>query len=433
MIDFIKHKNKYFILSLVIFLIGVIALVFNGGFVMDIQFQGGAMLEITVPDNDAYEIGDMEKAIGEALNKKVNVQKSFYDYDYAQENENASGDLVKLDIRISTGSKDKLSSDEQKIVADYIANRYSDITTVAAPEYHEASDDNSILTALYKINIESINSYDENALKEELKAVESDLAGKLNKKVSTAYSYKYLKGNSEVQKDVLNIKIASADSMISTLELNRVKEIVQDKLGIVISENSVDFNKSNVSPEVGREMFRNAMLSIAIASVLMIIYIWIRFKSISGLSAGVVSVIALMHDALIMVVVYAIFRYPISETFIAAILTILGYSMNDTIVIFDRIRENFGKMKDSTPAEVVNKSVRQSLTRSIITSFCVLISLITLFVFAKIYNLSSIEEFSFPLIIGMISGCYSSIFIAPPIWVMWQNHKIKKGRGITAK
>ena len=153
------------------------------------------------------------------------------------------------------------------------------------------------------------------------------------------------------------------------------------------------------------------------------IYVWFRFKRISGLSAGFASLTALAFDALSMVFIYAIVRFPVNESFLAAILTILGYSINDTIVIFDRIRENQAKHKNLKPGEVANISITQSLTRSINTALCTLISLVVLYVFARIYKLTSMEQFSFPLIIGMITGCYSSIFLAAPLWAAWQHKK----------
>lgn len=146
----------------------------------------------------------------------------------------------------------------------------------------------------------------------------------------------------------------------------------------------------------------------------------------SGLSAGVMAVLALLHDAAIMLSVYTVFRIPLNDSFIAAVLTILGYSMNDTIIIYDRIRENSNLLRKVPIAELVNKSILQTLARSINTVVTVLICVTTVYVFAVYHNIKSIQDFSLPLIVGITSGCYSSIFIASPLWVMWRQSKSKK-------
>ena len=148
-----------------------------------------------------------------------------------------------------------------------------------------------------------------------------------------------------------------------------------------------------------------------IACVCMLIYISIRFKDIR---AGGSAIIALIHDVCIVMTCYAIFRIPVDNAFIAVLLTILGYSINSTIVIFDRIRENTPKYRKNQTAEKINKSVSQTLGRSINTT------LTTLFTIGAIYILGvqSIKDFSLPLIVGIIAGAYSSIFISGSVWYM---------------
>ncbi|MBZ4644832.1 MAG: protein-export rane protein SecF [Clostridia bacterium] len=155
-----------------------------------------------------------------------------------------------------------------------------------------------------------------------------------------------------------------------------------------------------------------------IASILMLIYITFRFEFKSGVAA----VIAMIHDVLVMLTVYAVFRIPINTSFIAAILTILGYSINDTIIVFDRIRENRKYMKKEEFSNVVNKSIWQTMARSINTSLTTLLTITVLY----ILGVQSIKDFAFPLIVGIVSGTYSSIFIASPIWVMWREWEAKK-------
>lgn len=165
-------------------------------------------------------------------------------------------------------------------------------------------------------------------------------------------------------------------------------------------------------PSISKELKRNSIISMLVAAALMLVYITFRFEYKSGVSA----IAALVHDVLVTVSVYALLNIPVNSSFIAALLTILGYSINDTIVVFDRIRENkkLGRYKDYTT--LANASITQTMSRSINTV------LTTLFTITAVYILGvpSIKEFALPLIIGILSGTYSSIFIASPLWVLWK-------------
>jgi preprotein translocase subunit SecF len=170
-----------------------------------------------------------------------------------------------------------------------------------------------------------------------------------------------------------------------------------------------------IGPSVGKELSKSAIISSIVATIGILIYVTFRFEFKSGVAA----IVALIHDVLITMSVYAILQIPVNSSFIAAILTILGYSINDTIVVFDRIRENrkLGKYSDFTT--LINVSITQTMARSINTV------LTTLFTITAIYLLGvpAVKEFALPLIIGIISGCYSSIFIASPVWGIWVNRE----------
>ncbi|WP_026652705.1 protein translocase subunit SecD [Butyrivibrio proteoclasticus] len=166
-----------------------------------------------------------------------------------------------------------------------------------------------------------------------------------------------------------------------------------------------------ISSVISGEMRRDAIVALAVALVLMLIYIWIRFKDIKF---GAAAIIALAHDALIVVATYAFVRYlTVGTTFIAVVLTIIGYSINDTIVTFDRIRENLKTANNKNEyEELVNKSVSQTVTRSLFTSITTFFTVLALFIFGVV----DIKMFALPLMVGVISGTYSSIFIASPMW-----------------
>ncbi|HZK57403.1 MAG TPA: protein translocase subunit SecF [Clostridia bacterium] len=174
-------------------------------------------------------------------------------------------------------------------------------------------------------------------------------------------------------------------------------------------------------PSVGKEITKKALLAIVISVIGMLVYITFRFEFSFAISA----IIALTHDVLIVLSMYSILQVPINSSFVAAVLTILGYSINDTIVIFDRIRENSKFTKKIDYVKIANESIAQSLTRSINTSLTTLITLLALYVL----GVEQIREFALPLIVGVVAGTYSSIFIASPLWVMIkQSRKGKKVR-----
>ncbi len=166
-----------------------------------------------------------------------------------------------------------------------------------------------------------------------------------------------------------------------------------------------------------------------ITFAILLAYIALRFKKIGGLSAGVTAIIALLHDVLIVYFAFIIFGFSINDVFIAVILTILGYSLNDTIVIYDRIRENRKleptKSAAALPA-IVNKSLNQTMMRSILTSLTTFMALLVVFIVATIYGLTTVQTFALPMMVGVIVGCYSSLCIAAPLYTMWVVHRAKK-------
>ena len=208
----------------------------------------------------------------------------------------------------------------------------------------------------------------------------------------------------------------NGEGVLDTEMRSKITNALTEKFGL--NEQSI-LSVDNVSPSVGNELKMQSLLALTAAIILMLVYIVIRFEFLSGVAATV----SLVHDVLIIVSVYSIFQIPVNTSFIAAILTIIGYSVNDTVVIFDRIRENyrFASKKDDF-AVVAEKSVWQCMTRSINTSATTLFSIVALFAI----GVSSLREFTFPLIIGIVSGVYSTVFIATPVWIMMRGRKIVK-------
>ena len=204
----------------------------------------------------------------------------------------------------------------------------------------------------------------------------------------------------------------SADTEIADNILTVIKEKFSDaELGTI----------SSVGGVASGDMIKNAISSVLIAGVLMLIYIWIRFDLASGLGAF----LALAHDVIVMVALMCVFQIQIDSTFIAACLTIVGYSINATVITYDRIRENSVKLnpREYTKAQIVDYSVKQTMGRNINTSVTTLIMVAALYIF----GVNSIQIFTLPLIVGIIAGTFSSILIAPALWMLFSD-RIAKGK-----
>ena len=185
----------------------------------------------------------------------------------------------------------------------------------------------------------------------------------------------------------------------------------------------------NVQPSYGSELLNSALLSIGVAVILILLYIGIRFKTL-GFTAAVTAIIALLHDALFIIAIYGIFKFPINSTFVAVILTIIGYSINDTIIIYDRIRENKRKItKSNDMKDTINTSLSQTMKRTMYTSLTTVTAIIVVYVFAIINNQTVLKEFALPLTIGVLVGTYSSIFIASSLWYMLDGIVTKFSKG----
>ena len=226
--------------------------------------------------------------------------------------------------------------------------------------------------------------------------------------------------------DVQTQKVTGTNQVIiktRTLSLDE-REAIYDILMASAENGGYDVPEENITTEnisgaVSSQMRQDAFVAVIIATILMLIYIWFRFKDIRFAGSAV---LALLHDCLITVGFYGVFRWTVDSTFIACMLTIVGYSINATIVIFDRIRENLGRMHGKGIQEIVDTSITQTFTRSINTSITTLIMVVCLYV----VGVTSIKAFALPLMIGIICGAYSSICVTGPLWYDFRNFANKK-------
>ena len=204
-------------------------------------------------------------------------------------------------------------------------------------------------------------------------------------------------------------------------------EALLDSLNETYPDNNfAQLSLSNVSAAMGTKFLQKSLVAVAFALVLILLYIALRFKNIGGLTGGMMAVLALVNDLMVVFGTFVLLRTALDGNFIAAMLTILGYSINDTVVVYDRIRENRTLMgKKASFEELVNHSVNQSARRTLITTITTVMALGVMCIVAKLYGLDSIFTFAFPLMMGMISGVYTSLCVSTSAWVLWSERKPK--------
>ena len=220
------------------------------------------------------------------------------------------------------------------------------------------------------------------------------------------------------------IKMAKADVLVP-----EEQDALLDAFQKAFADNKIENLQVNaLESSMGKSFFIKCLAALALAMVLLLVWVGIRFRKIGGFSAGLAGVYALITDMTVAYLAFVIFRIPLNDNFVAVMLTILGYSLNDTIVIFDRIRENRAKMSKDSIGDVVNLSLNQSLGRAISTSLSTVIAMTCVAVVAVIMNLDSILSFAVPMLFGLISGSLSSLFLCTPLWTYWVEHKEAKGQ-----
>lgn len=381
MFNIVEKKKIFMSVSALVIVAGLIAF-FAMGFNADVDFTGGYTMSVkVVTEGDADLTAD-------AADTKDDTSK---DENKTDADADTKADDTNKDA--NTDANKDTSADTDK-TADTTAK--ADGTTADTAKSADTTDDT-----------------EDNGL----------IKTQLVKSEKTAPLKTYEFSEDDVRKTVDAVAKVKASSVvksedgfvIKTNELDAkqasdVKQALADKYGAikVISEDKV-------SATVGSELLGSSLQALLIAAILMLIYISFRFELLSGLSA----VLALVHDVLIMLSVYAIFRLPVNTSFIAAMLTIIGYSINATIVIFDRIRENTKYLKKETFASIVNTSIWQSMGRSINTTVTTLITIVMIY----ILGVTSVREFALPIIIGLLCGTYSSIFLAGSFWCLFRGKK----------
>ena len=205
----------------------------------------------------------------------------------------------------------------------------------------------------------------------------------------------------------------------TSAQLGELSELIKEKLTKQFGSGGFEIRRiESVGPKVGSELRQKGALSVIAATIMMGVYIWLRFELRFGLGA----VVALIHDVLVTTGALIVANYEFDLTIIAALLTVVGYSVNDTVIVCDRVRENMRKIKRESLETIINTSINETLSRTIITTGTAILVLLALFVLGG----GVIRPFAFALLVGFFSGVYSTIFIASPVVLLWEKRPIRK-------
>ncbi len=243
--------------------------------------------------------------------------------------------------------------------------------------------------------------------------------------VATALDKEFSVGkNTSLAGDVNSYVITLAGkSSVSAEVQENITKALQEKF----KDNKVElYDSTSVSPTIAGNFFLKSLVAVLITAILVVVYVGIRFKKIGGVSASLTAFCALILDLLTAFFICVIFRLSIDMNFMAVVLTILGYSLNDTIVIYDRVRENKRLYPNMPLSENMDKSVSDTLVRNIVTTVTTVCAVITIIVVSEIYGLTTLRSFAIPMAFGLVSGCFSSLFVSGPLWVMYKERKAAK-------
>ena len=205
-----------------------------------------------------------------------------------------------------------------------------------------------------------------------------------------------------------------------------IQQKITSKLATDFKANAPSlYDSTSISATVASSFFIKTLVAVLLAAALVVVYVGIRFRKIGGVSAAITAFVALIIDVLVAFFTCTVFGLPIDSNFMAVVLTILGYSLNDTIVIYDRVRENKRLYPNMKLSDNMDKSVSDTIVRNIVTTVTTVCAVLTIIVVSEIYGLTTLRSFAIPMAFGLVSGCFSSLFISGPLWVVYKEGKTK--------
>lgn len=373
--DYVAFFKKAVIIAASVILVGVIATcIFGVDF--NISFIGGS--RFTYAYKGELSTDAVKTAIAEKLGVTPIVTKTS---DY-------SGEANKLLISFSGDITDAVDIEKlDKVIKDYEATKKEETSSTSSTTSSVTSDTSSTASS----------------------TTSSTTSGTTSSTTSSATS-----------------STAKEEENVETMV------VIKDAITAVLSGESFKANEfklsesNTVNPTLAGEFLIKSLVAVAIAAGFIILYVSIRFRKIGGFRAAVCSVVALVHDVIIAFLACVIFGLEIDTNFFAVVLTLFGYSLNSTIVMFDRIRENNKHFAQLAICENVNKSLRETFTRSVFTAFTTFIAITSIAVVAEFFGVSALRSFAIPMLCGIVAGTFSSLFIAGPMWVKWSDARAAK-------
>ena len=370
MFSIVKNRKIFLSIAAVLVLVSIASLIFRG-FNLDTDFAGG--MAVTYEIAEAFTVSDVQEIVDKALGDSQSPSSV-----------QQSGD----EVVIKFGFDNSLETDEER--SDFSMNKVAAITKALEEKYGTpVVEENNNEAAAQENNAENTDAESTAAENQDAAAADSTEAA------------------------------AAADSTEAAAADNAAEDQTATvTAGVVLK------NQDIVSPSSGRELARSAIMMSLLACLAILLYVSFRFE----FTSGVVAVLALAHDVLILLGIYSLLQWSVDTNFIAAVLTVLGYSINNTIVIMDRIRENTRHARKETYGDIANNSIMQTMTRSINTTVTTLLTIGMVY----ILGVPSIQAFSLPIIIGIVVGFYSSVFVSGPLWALWRDSAVK-GKKAAAK
>ena len=252
---------------------------------------------------------------------------------------------------------------------------------------------------------------------------EAEVKKVIDEKLDKAYTFTQ---STSLAGDTKTFEIALSGKNAISAE---TQEALTKALSDSFKDNKIEiYNSNSVSPTIAGSFFAKSLVAVLITAILVIIYVGWRFRKIGGVTAAITALCALVFDVLVSFFICVIFGLQIDSNYIAVVLTIFGYSLNDTIVIYDRIRENEKFNPDMELGALVNMSVNKVMIRNIVTTVTTILAVATIILVAEVYGLTSLRTFAIPMALGLFSGAISSLFVSAPLWVVWQKARAKKAK-----
>ena len=400
--DFVSSLKKCLIISAAIMLAGVV-LTCIFGVKLDINFAGGSVYSYTFKGD--INSADVENLINEKLGATPKVTKT----------SDISGETQRLVISFSGDITEEVNTEKLDAIIESLESVTSETSST------DSSTTSSTASATEASETSSTDSSDASSTES------SDASSTESSDASSTES-------SDASSTASSTTSSTASTTTTPVEENTEANVnIQNAITAVLAEaypdSAIELSEANsVNPSLATSFLIKGLVAVILAAALVVVYIAIRFKKIGGWTAALATLVALVHDVVISFFAMSIFGLAIDINFFAVVLTLFGYSLNATIVIFDRVRENKKFYPQLTVREGVNRSINETLARSIMTSLTTIASILAIIIVAEIFGVTALRSFAIPMSLGIVSGCYTSVFLSGPIWVVWNEKKASKAQ-----